>query len=185
MYIGFQAQQLVNGVDVLRKIDGADVTLVIISAGFGLIYENEVIPPYDCSFSKMKKSEILDRAEKLSIQDDFTSLCEDRYDLIYLALGKNYLSALGVDWLSSSSSTIIVFNDTLAGDGVVFIPANHRIVHALSSRGYKIHGVSGFKGDLFRVLTHFASESDNPYKEIMKWRSSDYLRELVHTLSGI
>jgi hypothetical protein len=47
MYIGNQKRELMKCVDILREIKGVKVDFYIISAGFGLLHENDMIPPYD------------------------------------------------------------------------------------------------------------------------------------------
>ena len=65
------------------------------------------------------------------------------------------------------------------------IPCSAQTVRAFSKRGYKIHGVVGFKGDLLRVLARFALERPNPRSEVRKWGTTDYLLELVNRLGGL
>ncbi|MDF1537691.1 MAG: hypothetical protein P1Q69_02170 [Candidatus Thorarchaeota archaeon] len=94
MYTGNQSRELVGAVDLLRTIAKIEVHLFIISAGFGILKEDELIPPYECSFTGMKKTEIRERASLLSIDSDFRKICKTRYDLSYLALGSTYLTSL-------------------------------------------------------------------------------------------
>ncbi len=185
MYTGYLNQELVKGVDLLRQIQGIEVQLVIVSAGFGIIGENELIPPYDCSFSRMRKREIQTRINDLRIEYDFAQLCSSGFDIVYLALGKNYLHALGDEWMLGAQSVIVGFDKTLTGQRVVCIPANHRIVSAFSSQGYTIHGVVGFKGDLLRILAQFAIEHNNPYHEVMSWTNHDHLQNLIQRMGGL
>jgi len=185
MYIGNQNRELVRGVDALRDIDGIEVILKIISAGFGIVAENDWIPPYDCTFTGMKKSYILARSHQLDIAKDFYELYSAGFDLIYLALGTRYCWAIASELPASSDTIMIGFNDALSRSNMVRIPSDHRIVHALSVRGYKIHGVTGFKGDLLRVLAESALKSRNPYREVLKWKQPSQLRDLILRLSGL
>ena len=116
LYIGNQNRELVRGVDLLRQIENTEVSLSIISAGFGLVDENDTLPTYDCSFSSMKKSEIHERAEWLEISSNFEKLITSGYDLIYLALGKKYFLTLGDEWTRMRNMTVIGFDNSLSGE---------------------------------------------------------------------
>lgn len=185
MYRGYLNQELTKGVDLLRAIEGLEVQLVIVSAGFGIIGENELIPPYDCSFSGMRKREIHTRKNDLMIEYDFARICSSGFDIVYLALGRNYLLALGDEWKSVTTSIVVGFDKNLAGPRAVCIPSGYRTVSTFSSQGHIIHGVVGFKGDLLRILAQFATEHDVPFYEVMRWRNHDYLQNLIQRLGGL
>ncbi len=59
------------------------------------------------------KSQIIARSRKLSITTDFQKLIMDGYDIVYLALGKKYLVALGWGWQDDVKGTIIGFENHL------------------------------------------------------------------------
>jgi len=185
LYTGNQNRELVKGVDLLRQIPQVRVTFHIISAGFGLVEENDTLPSYDCTFSGMKKNEIRERAILLGIPSDFKELLASNFDLIYLALGVDYFLALGENWLSSGNHAIIGFSRSLSGSRMLCIPSAHEIVSSFSHIGHKIHGITGFKGDLLRILANYALEKSDPYEELLSWARPEYLRELVMKLSGI
>ena len=65
------------------------------------------------------------------------------------------------------------------------IPSAHEIVSAFSGNGYKIHGVTGFKGDLFRILADYALKQKNPYRELVAWAHPVYLRDLIMKLGKL
>jgi len=185
LYTGYQNRELVKGVDLLRQIPQVGVTFYIISAGFGLVDENDTLPSYDCTFSGMKKNEIRERATLLSIPSDFKKLLASNFDLIYLALGRDYFLALGENWLTGINHPIIGFHRILSRDGMLCIPSAHEIVSSFSQKGHKIHGITGFKGDLLRILANYALESHNPYEELRSWTRLNFLRELVAKIGGV
>jgi hypothetical protein len=185
LYIGNQNRELVKGVDLFRRIEKTDVKFSIISAGFGLVEEKDTLPAYDCSFSEMRKFQIQERAEWLNIPSDFAELLESGFDLVYLALGKKYYLTLGEEWKSKSNSTIIGFNQALSEDTMLCIPSSHEIVSAFSKNGHKIHGVTGFKGDLLRILADYALKQKNPHRELVTWTHSIHLRDLVMKLGNL
>ncbi|MGY5858098.1 MAG: hypothetical protein RTU63_01915 [Candidatus Thorarchaeota archaeon] len=185
LYTGNQNRELVKGVDILRKIENTEVTFSIISAGFGLVEEKDTLPTYDCSFSTMKKSQIQDRAELLDIPANFEKLITSGYDLVYLALGKKYFLTLGDEWKSTYNTTIIGFDSSLSEGKMLCIPSAHEIVSSFSQNGHKIHGVTGFKGDLLRILANHALNQETPSRELLAWTHPVYLRDLVMKLGNL
>jgi hypothetical protein len=185
MYTGYQSTELLRGVESLRTIDQVEVRLLILSAGFGLLEEKELVPPYECSFSKMRKNRIRERSSLLRIEEDYRKLHKTEFDLTYLALGEKYLTALGDDFLSYTRGTTVMFDDYRMKERVVYVPSSSKAVRAFSEHGFKIHGVVGFKGDLLRILAEYALEQDNQYGEVVAWTEPSYLEELVYSLGGV
>ena len=78
----------------LRKTYSQTVAdLNIISAGYGLLSEEDVIVPYNVTFSGLKKGELLERSNSLKLHEQVTSLISE-YDLVFFLLGKEYVQAL-------------------------------------------------------------------------------------------
>ncbi len=184
MYTGPQSLELVKAVDLLRTIPNVEVQLVIISAGFGIKQEDDLIPPYDCSFTTMKMAEVRKRSNELKLQTSFTNLTNNGFNLIYLAIGKRYSAALGKDVLSMLQTPTVAFHGP-ESDYLIRIPCAAETVKAFTKCGHKIHGVVGFKGDLLRVLAQYALEKTNPGTEVQKWENTNYLRKLVYRLGRL
>ncbi|MCG3216955.1 MAG: hypothetical protein KAS63_09550 [Candidatus Heimdallarchaeota archaeon] len=70
------------------------VDYYVISAGFGVVKEFNMLPPYDCTFSNRSDEEILEISRRLRIRESLLQLSQTQYDLVYLALGKDYLTAV-------------------------------------------------------------------------------------------
>lgn len=185
LYTGNQNRELVHGVDLLRQIEHAEVDYYIISAGFGLVEEMDILPSYDCSFSGMKTSQIHERAEWLGIPSDFEEVITTGYDMVYLALGKKYFSTLGGDWMHKAQPTLIGFDSSLSGEKMLHIPSAHEIVSSFSQNGHKIHGITGFKGDLLRILANHALNQENSYRELLAWIHPIYLRDVIMSLGNL
>lgn len=184
MYIGPQNTELVKAVDLLRSIVNVDVQYVVVSAGFGLLQEKELVPPYDCSFSNMSMKEVRIRSQEHKLQTSIISMINTGFDLVYLALGKRYLAALGKDTLSKLKVLTVVF-DGQESDLLVRLPCSAQTVKTFSQRGHRIHGVVGFKGDLLRILVTYALQKPDPIKEIEKWKDHHHLKKLVNRLGGL
>ncbi len=181
MYTGNQSRELVSAVDLLRQIKRVHVSLFIVSAGYGLLEENDVISPYECSFTGMKMNEIRQRSYQLGIPQDFVKIGQKRYDLSYVALGSDYLTALGKDWQQKLRGIIVAFGKKTVGENLLSLPCDAEIVKSLSDAGQKIHGVAGFKGDLLRILSTHALNQYDPYSEVTRWTDLEYVGKLVES----
>ena len=185
MYTGYQNRELAAATDGLRAVKGVEVDMYIISAGFGMLKETTLIPPYECSFNNMNKAEILERAEYLGIREAFRGICGRNYDLLYLALSKKYMLALDGQYLHEIESTTVVFHGKNRGFGTVYVPSGSTAVRSFSQQGFKIHGVVGFKGDLLRILMEYAWKMKNPYSELHSWKNPLKLKMLIYKLGGL
>lgn len=184
MYVGNQSKQLTSAVDMLRSIKGVQVDYYIVSAGFGLLGEDDIVPPYECTFTGMRKSELMARASMLAIEHNFSEVCRSPHDLSYLALGSEYMTALGNSWREVLTGTLLTFHAATTKADIVLLPCSGATVKALSSAGHLIHGITGYKGDLLRILIEHALEQSDPSSEISSWANADVIRALFDRLSG-
>lgn len=164
MYQGQQHKMIVEAIEILRKF--TEIDFYIISAGFGLLNQDNLIPCYDSTFSDKTKNQILERSKKLDIMNDFKKLPINQYDFLYLALGQKYLHSI-FDWEKYIKSLTIAFTPS-NNDNVLSIGANNEIVHALKEIGYKIHGTIGLKGDLLKMIAQKIAQSQKPYQKIVE-----------------
>ena len=181
LYRGSLNISINSAIKQLREI--FEVSYYIVSAGFGIVNENDEIPPYECSFVNMNKKEIKERAEFLQIQDDYQKIIQrENPEFIYLALGKDYLFSLG-DWDSNLPCKTIAFNESNS-DKVITLPANHIAVKEASKMsGLPIHGIVGYKGDLLLLTTRYLKNKDDPVQAL-----KDILNDpdgLVYTINTI
>ena len=93
MYKGLQHMNIAEGVEQLRTINNLTVDVAIVSAGYGLLLENDIIVPYEITFNNMKSKELVKWASYLNIAQDVNQLIKD-YDIILVALGNKYLKVL-------------------------------------------------------------------------------------------
>jgi len=107
MYTGREHQLIQSAVGELEQI--AEVDWQIISAGFGVLSQDTRIPSYDCTFSEVE--EVRTRARRMGldvdsmtndelaeavgrekrIPQDLRETLDERYDLVFVALGTKYL----------------------------------------------------------------------------------------------
>jgi queuine/archaeosine tRNA-ribosyltransferase len=132
MYTGLQHLRVMEGVNILRSCLGQKaVDLKILSAGYGLISENEVIVPYSVTFNSMKSNEVSSWGNILGIHEGFQKAIVG-YDLVFVLLGDKYLRALSLPVKTQSTQTFIFLaankslNYIYAGDAKSFIltPSN-------------------------------------------------------------
>jgi hypothetical protein len=97
MYTGQQHIRLMRGVEALRNSGSYEIDLRIVSAGYGLIAGDTPIAPYECTFQTMKMHEIVEWSNYLGIPERVRQLFQQSADLILVALGEQYLSALQLD----------------------------------------------------------------------------------------
>jgi hypothetical protein len=129
LYTGRQQEYITTAVRTLRH-QGIDVERYFISAGFGLVDENERLPPYEVTFSGMRANEVRERSDNLDIETDVQRLLTGTdYDVVFFALGKDYYRSIDIDEAVRSVTPDrigVVFNRDLVNDqykNVVSVPA--------------------------------------------------------------
>lgn len=119
LYTGRQQNYVCDAVRRLRS-NGHNVERHFISAGFGLVAEDDDLPPYEVTFSSMNVGEIRERSTKLHIQEDLRHvLKESDYDIVFFALGKDYYTSIDIDEMVQevrSDRIGVVFNRELVED---------------------------------------------------------------------
>lgn len=129
LYAGRQQQYVSNAVNSLRANDHS-VDRHFISAGFGLVAENEELPPYNVTFADMAAAEIESRAESLGIVEQIRDVVSsESYDIAFFSLGSDYYRAIDLPETLSAlpTETIgVTFNQEEVTDqyaNVISIPA--------------------------------------------------------------
>jgi hypothetical protein len=116
LYQGRQQQYINRATRELREA-GDTVDRLFISAGFGLVEEDDHIPPYDVTFSDLTPDQIADRSVQLGIHDDLIKLVQETdYDVIFLTLGSDYYRALDLEDLIDTvdeETTVVIFNGAI------------------------------------------------------------------------
>ena len=113
MYTGQQHQHLIAGLEAVREVYGsAIVDFHIISAGYGLLAENDVIVPYNVTFSGLNKRDLLARSNSLQLHERVETLIAN-YDLVFFLLGKEYVQALRLPFeVPNTVTQIFLLGDT-------------------------------------------------------------------------
>ncbi|MHA1305546.1 MAG: DUF6884 domain-containing protein, partial [Candidatus Heimdallarchaeaceae archaeon] len=156
LYVGGQAKAVAEAVKILKK--KAQVDYYIVSAGFGLVREDEKLPPYECTFSGLGKAAIQQRAKELKIEESLAAIPRKNYDIVYLSLGQDYLTALGdLKNLSDLGKEIVYFGKQIKGlpsnfhafDSTLFIGQGENIFQISIGAAIKAKGT---------ILQNFAIE---------------------------
>ena len=108
LYTGWQHRYMMNGVSALRHRFGDSVCSVkIISAGYGLVDEEQSLVPYEVTFHGQQPRVIRSRSEVLGIPVGVRNALAG-YDLVMFLLGKEYLLSIGLP-LSPALNQRLVF----------------------------------------------------------------------------
>ncbi|MFZ5826720.1 MAG: tRNA-guanine transglycosylase DpdA [Bacillota bacterium] len=165
MYTGRQHEYVVQGVNTLRKAlgSGATVRLQIVSAGYGLLNEDEPILPYEATFNGMRKQELLAYSQGVLRLPEHINRAIEGQDLVFFLLGESYLQALEVTLIPSRPGLIFV-----AGTATKqWFPRQHRkSLVCFSNEDVKVIGGGqiGLKGAILKrfagLLTDLPSLED-------------------------
>ena len=146
MYTGQQHRHLMAGLEEIRKVYGsAVVDLHIISAGYGLLAEDDDIVPYNVTFSGLNKVDLLARSNSLQLHERVETLIAG-YDLVFFLLGKEYVQALQLPCEVPDTVTQIFLLGTgyrkLIPDSpnVHFVPAGSGLARELGVMGVALKG---------------------------------------------
>lgn len=93
LYLGAAHRLVVNAVAKLRTCPDTQVDLAIVSAGYGLLDEYDLVLPYDASFRGGRKA-ARETAQRLRIREQLTDRLSGHYSLALFVLGRVYLDAL-------------------------------------------------------------------------------------------
>lgn len=153
MYTGRQHQFVVQGINALRERYGRGVIdLVILSAGYGLIAEDEVIVPYDFTLSGLSVSELTTWSHYLGVSAELDRWVKP-YDLVIFLLGREYLRALGLPLESHRKDQTLLFLCSKSTE--TLIPKlEHYLTVIVGKPEATIYGCGlvSLKGLLFKLL---------------------------------
>jgi len=94
MYTGQQHVRLIKGLKLLREtLPNILIDLKIVSAGYGLLDEQQSIAPYEMTFNSMKAKELRKWADTLNLPQKVLAAIAN-YDLVIFLLGKEYIKAV-------------------------------------------------------------------------------------------
>ncbi len=172
---------LVAAIDQLRQF--FDVSYYIVSSGFGLLKEHDRIPPYDCSFMEMNEKEIIARAEMLGIPRQFKDiLAIEQPELLFLALNKHYLTALG-NWEEMINCATITYTPS-SSKFVISLPEEYLPQkETMHLPGFPVHNTVSYRGDLLLITKRYLANSKDPEKTLRElFKNPDELRYILNSI---
>jgi hypothetical protein len=166
MYTGQQHVRLMRGVRALHNAPLSDgrsqavIDLFILSAGYGFIPGDRLIAPYECTFTGMKTSELLDRAGVLRAPEMFRQLLLRDYDLALVLLGGTYLDACSMDADIHPTGPVLLLCSAEAARQMPAIP-QARAIGLGKAEARRFHcGFVGLKGEVAgRFLEALANDA--------------------------
>ena len=151
LYAGSQHLQVMKGVQALRLNFGPEaVTLKIVSAGYGMVYENQSLTPYEATFNELSSSERRKWARTLGIAADVRREIRG-FPLVIFLLGTTYLDAIEPPIEPEPRQRLLYLAAPgqaarLHGPGVTVVPAGKAAAHTYGS------GLIALKGKMFLVM---------------------------------
>lgn len=166
MYTGRQHTSLMKGIEEYRKYQ-KDLDVAILSAGYGLLKEDDKIVPYNVTFNSMKSKEIKEWSHQQKMTEQLQGLISS-YNLVFFLLGDAYLKAIEWDNIKINGNQKMIFFVGYASRNKVLVQENTYTM-AMGSKEAKYFGAGlvWLKGELFSRLLHFLVNSpSNSWKEI-------------------
>jgi queuine/archaeosine tRNA-ribosyltransferase len=169
LYTGMQHLRLMEGVRIMRDALGESaVDVSILSAGYGLVSEKQLIAPYEVTFNGMKAHEVDSWAKRLSVHDHLESIVKD-YELIFFLLGDNYLRAVSLPIATNPHQALIFLASRSKASSIQSLSAKTFILPLSNPEAKKYrYGLVGLKGFLFKKLSEAIATQPLLIKEILE-----------------
>ncbi len=124
LYSGMQHRTLMRGLDHLPA--GVSEELFIVSAGYGLVRGDELLFPYEATFSGQPRRVVEAMSRELDLHASMARLFAESVDCTLVLLGTEYLRAARLNDCPGDFSTTIILGAAaarpLAPEGALFVP---------------------------------------------------------------
>lgn len=151
LYRGLQHTELVRGVKLLRRTFGQlCIDVKIISAGFGVVDELQMVPPYNATFADLSTHEITALSQRLRIPQRINELMSGSYDCAFFLLGETYLLSMDLPFAKSPSFPCFFLASPRSPIPDQY-PYHHIPVGKDEGTAFRYNQV-GLKGHLFRLF---------------------------------
>jgi hypothetical protein len=156
LYRGQQHLRLMRGVDAARQ-SGHEVSVSIVSAGYGLLEGDATVVPYECTFQDMRAPDRRAWADRLGLQTAVKRFLERDADIAIVLLGDDYFDACGLPGDVDLGAPTLVVCGTRTGLRLAPVPSVHPLVlHKSDTRRFRC-GLVGLKGEVAgRLLARLA-----------------------------
>ena len=178
IYTGMQHLRLMEGVTVLRQqLDKEKIDVAVVSAGYGVIAEEEKIVPYEVTFNNMKLGEVDEWSKFLDIHQDFADIIAD-YELVFVLLGEKYLRALKLPVTTNSKQTFIFLTSAGSKKYIKIDNAKSSIISLSNADAKKYgYGLVGLKGFLFKQFAERAVENPDLLDKV--YYNPEYFKQII------
>jgi hypothetical protein len=161
MYTGQQHVRAMAAVKLLREILGADaVKICIVSAGYGVLDEDQLIAPYDVTFSGMPRSEARRWARQIGAADGIRARLPG-HNLVIVLLGSSYLEAVDPPLPVADGQRIIYFAKEAERRRLTRTAAVLVLAGARESTRYRM-GLIGLKGRMLELFAQAVAREGQP-----------------------
>jgi len=165
MYTGSQHLALMKGINQFR-VNGGDISLNIVSAGYGLLSEERIIAPYEVTFNTMDSQTIRKWAGRQNITRDIQEKVKD-YDLIFFLLGDKYLQAIEWPIQLREDQRAIFFAGGSSKSRILNWDRYHVLAIGENEAKKFRCGLIGIKGYLFAQLLDYAAHEPSIWSTLM------------------
>jgi hypothetical protein len=151
MYAGLQHLEILRGLKSIRKaVPEIRWNLKIVSAGYGLVDENDIIYPYDVTFKKMGTKRLKVWSESISIPAKIRASLSSE-DMVIFLLGSDYLRSIAPPLHPLPGQRFIFVAKpalrSLVSSQAIFVSAGKEMANELRYRRFR-----GLKGYLLRCF---------------------------------
>lgn len=182
MYTGMQHLRLMEGVRAVREAVGeGSLDLSILSAGYGLIPEDQKIVPYEVTFNGMKAHEVDAWSSHLNVHGDIENVLQP-YDLVFFLLGDNYLRAAALPFTTRPDQTLIFLASRGQASSISGMDGNMLVVPLSNPEAKRYrYGLVGLKGFLFKKFAE-AVVHEPELLRLTYERPETFLEVIEHTI---
>jgi len=191
LYDGMMQYLMYPAIDNLRNLFKEKVNFdhYIISAGFGLVKDDQLLVPYNKTFQGKTEKFIIAEAQKLGIADKLNNVLNNNYDLIFILVGEDYL--IGIKSIlkklnnSINSKSIFIFTAKVTDD----INNFQIILSGIKEASLYSYPVIGLKGYIFASFADYlcSHDKDKAYNYLINLSTTgieDYLKLYTKTLEN-
>lgn len=165
LYTGKQHTFLMNGIYEYREKE-QNVDVAVLSAGFGILDEDEMVVPYEVTFNNMTGAQIQAWSNNLEITQSLERRIQEKeYDLIFFLLGDKYLQAISWPIQTKEDQKLIFFAGHMSKKRLQCQPHSTLLLMGNKEASYFGGGLIWLKGLLFSKLVKSNLDWDVVYND--------------------
>ncbi len=180
LYTGRQHRYMMNGVNAVRHRFGISVCSVkIISAGYGLVDEEQRLAPYEATFQQRRPRWIQEQAKRLGIPAAVRKAVIG-FDAVLFLLGKEYLISIHLPLFPGVNQRFIFFTSNVQlpfHPHSIIVPAGHTETRFGA-------GVMTLKGKMFERFASGLCSAPEKWSELASDNSSATMLALIEAGQG-